>query len=74
MNITVKLKLVPVQNRPLIMSNIRAREKNLYRFHGTHLSDIVVDIYLNNIQGAVETFMRVLGNSKRSQRISLSIF
>ena len=37
--------------------NIRAREKNLYRFDGTHLSDIGVDIYLNNIQGAVETFM-----------------
>ena len=37
--------------------NIRAREKNLYRFDGTHFSDIGVDIYLNNIQGAVETFM-----------------
>ena len=37
--------------------NIRAREKNFYRFDGTHLSDIGVDIYLNNIQGAVETFM-----------------
>ena len=38
--------------------NIRARQKNLYRFDGTHLSDIIgVDIYLNNIQGAVETCM-----------------
>ena len=37
--------------------NIHAREKNLYRFDGAQLSDTGVDIHLNNIQGAVETFM-----------------
>ncbi|CAC5370416.1 unnamed protein product [Mytilus coruscus] len=37
--------------------NIRAREMNLYRFDGTHLSDIGYDIYLNNIQRGIETFL-----------------
>ncbi|CAG2214541.1 unnamed protein product [Mytilus edulis] len=37
--------------------NIRAREMNLYRYDGTHLSDIGYDIYLNNIQGGIETFL-----------------
>ena len=55
--------------------NIRAREKNLYRFHGTHLSDIGVNIYLNNIQGAVETFMS--SNQTRSflpTKLSIDVY
>ena len=37
--------------------HIHALEKNLYRLGGSHLSDTGYDIDLNNIQGAVETFM-----------------
>ena len=37
--------------------NIRANEKSLYRFDGTHLTDSGNDILLNNLQGALETFI-----------------
>jgi hypothetical protein len=38
-------------------SNIRASEKSLYRFDGTHLSNSDNEVYLNNIQGAIELFL-----------------
>jgi lysophospholipase L1-like esterase len=45
--------------------NIRAKERNLlvYIFDGTHLSDTGYEIYLNNIQGALEYFLSSDSNS-----------
>jgi hypothetical protein len=40
-----------------IMSFIFSSEIELYRFDGTHLTDIGNDIYLNNLQGALETLI-----------------
>lgn len=37
--------------------NIRASEKDLYRFDGTHPSDIGYSVYLNNVQAAFEQFL-----------------
>jgi hypothetical protein len=43
--------------------NIRAKERNLYWFDGTHLSDTGNEVYLNNIQGALEYFLSSDSNS-----------
>jgi lysophospholipase L1-like esterase len=37
--------------------NIRARERSLHRFDGTHLSDTGYEIFLNNFQGVLETLI-----------------
>ncbi|VDI31239.1 Hypothetical predicted protein [Mytilus galloprovincialis] len=36
--------------------NIKVQERNLFRHDGVHLSDIGNDVFLNNVQGALESF------------------
>lgn len=42
--------------------NISARNVCLFRFDGTHLSDMGNDIFLNNIRAAFHIFINQLGN------------
>ena len=37
--------------------NIKAKELSLYRYDGTHLSDLGNQVFLNNIQGGLEVFL-----------------
>jgi hypothetical protein len=39
----------------ILVPNNRAREKNLYRFDGTLLSDIELDIYLETFMSPIQT-------------------
>ena len=46
--------------------NISHLERDLYRYDGTHLTDLGYSVYLNNIQAALEMFLqsdsKVFGN------------
>ncbi|CAG2231890.1 unnamed protein product [Mytilus edulis] len=57
-NLRVKNLVLSIGGCAIRHSNIRAKESNLFRYDGTHLSKIGNDIYLNNLQGALEQFMR----------------
>ncbi|VDI64808.1 Hypothetical predicted protein [Mytilus galloprovincialis] len=56
-NLRVKNLVLSIGGCAIRHSNIRAKESNLFRYDGTHLSKIGNDIYLNNLQGALEKFM-----------------
>ena len=56
MNLAVKNLILGVGEYVIRHPNIRAREVNLYRFDGTHLSNVGINVYLNTIQGALEIF------------------
>jgi lysophospholipase L1-like esterase len=56
-NLAVKNIVLGVGGYVIKHNNIRARDINLFRNDGTHLSDIGINVYLNTIQGALESFL-----------------
>lgn len=61
-NSAVKSIVLSIGGRIIRHSNILAREIYLYRHDGTHLSDAGLGVYLNTIQGALETFLTSSSN------------
>lgn len=62
-NLAVKNIVLGVGGYVIKHNNIRARDINLFRNDGTHLSDIGINVYLNTIQGALESFLSSNGPS-----------
>ena len=56
LNLLVRNFIQTIGGCVIRQSNIRANEKSLYRFDGTHLSNTDNEVYLNNIQDAIELF------------------
>jgi lysophospholipase L1-like esterase len=56
-NLLVRNQVISIEGCALRHCNLRAREISLYRNDGTHLSNSGTEIYLNNIQGALERFI-----------------
>ena len=56
-NLAVKHIVLGVGGYVIKHNNMRARDINLFRNDGTHLSDIGINVYLNTIQGALESFL-----------------
>ena len=57
-NLAVQNIVLGVGGYVIKHNNIRARNINLFRNDGTHLSDIGINVYLNTIQqGALESFL-----------------
>ena len=57
-NLRVRNLVLSIGGYVIRHCNIRARERKLYRHDGTHLSKLGNEIYLNNIQGAIERFWK----------------
>lgn len=60
-NLAVRNIVSSIQGYAIRHQNISAKEINLYRYDGTHLSDIGLRVYLNTIQGALESFLKTAG-------------
>lgn len=60
-NLAVKNIVLGVGGYVIKHNNMRARDINLFRNDGTHLSDIGINVYLNTIQGALESFLSSSG-------------
>ena len=56
-NLLVRTQAISIGGCTIRHSNLRVREVNLYNNDDTHLSISGTEIYLNNIQGAVERFV-----------------
>ena len=61
-NLAVKNIVLGVGGYGIKHNNIRAMDINLFRNDGTHLSDIGINVYLNTIQGALESFLTSNGS------------
>ncbi len=62
-NLAVKNIVLGVGGYVIKHNNMRARDINLFRNDGTHLSDIGINVYLNTIQGALGSFLSSSGPS-----------
>ena len=57
-NLRVRNLVLSIGGYVIRHCNIRAKERRLFRHDGTHLSKLGNEIYLNNLQGAIERFFR----------------
>jgi len=62
-NLAVRNIAGSIQGFTIRHVNIKAKEIDVYRGDGTHLSDVGLSVYLNNIQGAFESFLKTEGPS-----------
>ena len=60
-NLAVQNIVLGVEGYVIKHNNIRARDINLSRNDGTHLSDTGINVYFNTIQGALESFLSSSG-------------
>lgn len=60
-NLAVRNIVSSIQRYAIRHQNISAKEINSYRNDKTHLSDIGLRVYLNTIQGALESFLKTAG-------------